>query len=199
MSHERSATGAITATASAALLAVSVFLPWYGVELTAQGIAYFERFTGELAAQFGNATLQGDVGQLNTRVSTLAGVQLTTVTAHQALKYLSVVILIAAAGAFVAALMRQAGAVDAASADRSIVALGILAAACVAFRMIARPPLPAGEQYFSISLHYGAWLALVSSVGVVAGGLWAQRAGAPPRVEHQGDPWSDLSGWTPSA
>ena len=73
---------------------------------------------------------------------------------------------------------------------------GLIAAICVLYRMVARP-LGEGEL-FALSLREGAWLALLGSLAMIAGGLW------PRRLRERGlsgveieDVWSGLSGWTP--
>ncbi len=193
MPDDRARYGPLVATASAAVLAVSVFLPWYGVSLTANGTAYFQQETQQLAAQYGNAALQSEVGGLNTDVSGLAGRQIATLSAHQALKYLSVVVLILAGVAFLLALLRLVESRGLPSPrDASIAWLGVLATVCVLFRMGERPSAPGGEEYFSLSLHYGAWLALVCSLGVVLGGVWASMASPQSGSAGSETSWSEL-------
>jgi hypothetical protein len=200
MSDDRARYGPLIATASAAVLAVSVFLPWYGVSMTANGTAYFQQVTEKLAAQYGNAALQSEVGGLNTHVSSLAGHEVATLSAHQALKHIGVALLLLAGVAFLLALLRLADSPRLPSArGASIAWLGVLATICVLYRMAERPSAPGGEEYFSLSLHYGAWLALVTSLGVVLGGAWSGRvissqAGFGRESEAL---WSTLSGWTP--
>jgi hypothetical protein len=201
MSTDRPRYGPAVATASAATLAVSVFLPWYGFSLTASGTAAFQQQTEKLATQYGNPAFQSEIGRLNAKVGTLAGQQLATLSAHQALKYTSVFVLVLAGIAFVLGLLRLVGSPAPSFAGReSIAGLGILATLCVAFRMLV-PPSPLGGEYFSLSLDYGAWLALLSSVGVVLGGLWPRSIAArsaKPRQEGE-KVWAQLSGWTPEA
>jgi hypothetical protein len=200
MSEDRSGYGPLVATACAAVLAVSVFLPWYGVSLTANGTAYFQQETQKLAAQYGNAALQSEVGGLNTDVSGLAGHQLATLSAHDAFKYMSVVVLLLAGAAFVLALLGLAGAPGLGSSHGSAIArLGILASICVLFRMFERPSAPGGEEYFSLSLHYGAWLALLSSLGLILGGMWPRITSSTSGPADSEKMWSELSGWTPDA
>ena len=76
--------------------------------------------------------------------------------------------------------------------------LGTVALACVLYRMFARP---VGEEPFlTLSLREGAWLALLGSVAMIAGGLWPPRAaGVEAASEQLDDVWSRLSGWTPEA
>ncbi len=184
------------------MLPVSVFLPWYGVSLTANGTAYFQQETNAVVTQWGNAALQSQWGAVNARVGGLAGHQLATLSGHQALKYTSIVLLLLGGVAFVLALLRLVDSPGLPSAKGSSIAgLGVLATICVLFRM-GEPPSAAGQsaEYFSLSLHYGAWLALVSSVGVVLGSVGprgvSSRAGS---AQESQTVWSELSGWTPEA
>jgi len=202
MSDDRPGYGPLIATASAAMLAVSVFLPWYGVSLTASGTAYFQQVTDKLVTQWGNAALQNQLGAANARVSGLAGRQLATLSGHQALKYTSIVLLLLGGVAFLLALLRLMDSPGLLSTKASSTAgLGVLATICVLFRM-GDPPSAPGQlaEYFSLSLHYGAWLALVSSLGVVLGSVAphtvSPRAGS---VQESQRLWADLSGWTPDA
>jgi len=202
MSDDRPRYGPLVATASAAMLAVSVFLPWYGVSLTASGTAYFQQVTDQVVTQWGNAALQSELGAANARVSGLAGHQLATLSGHQALKYTSIVLLLLGGVAFLLALLRLVDSAGLPSANGSSIAgLGVLATICVLFRM-GQPPSAPGQfaEYFSLSLRYGAWLALLSSLGMVLGGVWprivSRHAGSARESEKL---WSGLSGWTPDA
>jgi len=184
------------------VLALSVFLPWYGVSLTANGTAYFQQVTDRVVTQWGNAALQSQLGAVNTRASGLAGQQLTTLSGHQALKYTSIVLLLIGGVAFLLALLRLVDSPGLPSAKGSSnVGLGVIATICVLLRM-GDPPSAPGQfaEYFSLSLHYGAWLALVSSLGVVLGSVGprmvSRRAGSARESQSL---WAELSGWTPDA
>lgn len=184
------------------MLAVSVFLPWYGVSLTASGTAYFQQVTDQVVTQWGNAALQSYLGAGNAYLGTLAGHQLATLSGHQALKYMSIVLLLLGGAAFLLSLLRLVDSAEPPSAnDSSIAGLGVLATICVLFRM-GEPPSAPGQlaEYFSLSLHYGAWLALLSSLGMALGGVWprivSRRAGSARESEKA---WFGLSGWTPDA
>jgi len=202
MSDDRPGYGPLIATASAAMLAVSVFLPWYGVSLTANGTAYFQQVTDKVVTQWGNAALQSQLGAANARVSGLAGHQLATLSGHQALKYTGIVLLLLGGVAFLLALLRLVDSPGLPTAKgSSILGLGVLATICVLFRM-GEPPSAPGQfaEYFSLSLHYGAWLALVSSLGVVLGSTGPRTVS--PRAGSAQDSqkvWAELSGWTPDA
>ena len=96
MAGDRPRYGLLVSALGAVVLAVSVFLPWYGVSFTAAGLAYAQQIGDQAAAQFGNAALQSYLGELHTNLSSLAGHQFTALSAHQALKDLNVVLLLLA-------------------------------------------------------------------------------------------------------
>jgi hypothetical protein len=202
MSDDRLRYGPLVATASSAMLAVSVFLPWYGVSLTASGTAYFQQVTDQVVMQWGNAALKSELGARNAAVRGLAGHQLATLSGHQALKYTSVVLLLLGGAAFLLALLPLADSAGLPSASGSPIAgFGVLATICVLFRMV-QPPSAPGQfaEYFSLSLHDGAWLALLSSLGMVLGGVWPRIVSRHAGSVRESDAlWSGLSGWTPDA
>jgi hypothetical protein len=201
MAGDRPRYGLLISAAGAIVLAVSVFMPWYGVSVTATGIALARQAGDQAAAQFGNAALQGYLGEYHATLSTLAGHQLTALSAHQALKDLNVVLLLLAGTAIVISLLALAGAgfSSASSPDGHrgpLALLGIVAAVCVLFRIVD-PPTPAGGA-LALSLREGAWLALLGSAAIVVGALWPERAGArEPSDAKLQSAWSELSGWTP--
>ncbi len=199
MPEARLRQGSLISTAGAALLAVSVFLPWYAVSFTASGIAYSQQQLQAVAAQFGNSVFQGEVSGLHARLGALAGQQIATLSAHEALKYLTWVLLILAAVAFISALLRLAGATELPTASSGQIALiGAIATLCVLFRMVDRP-VPE-ESLVALSLSGGVWLALGSSVAVMIGGLWPLRSGRPhDSTAPMGPAVEGLSGWTPEA
>jgi hypothetical protein len=191
--------GSLISAIGAALLAVSVFLPWYGVSLTAGGAASAQRALDNVAQQYGNATFQTQAKAIGLGFGAFAGHQVTTLSAHQALKYLSVILLILAAIAFLAALLRLAGVSGPIRTGGSQTAfVGLLATVCVLFRMVERPaPL---EEVFSLSLSWGIWLALASSMAIVIGSLWPAHTSSPDRSAGTLTAVLDgLSGWTPDA
>lgn len=198
MAPERSRYGLLVSALGAIVLAVSVFLPWYGVSFTAAGIAFTQRVGSQVASQFGNATLQSYMGALHTDLSGLAGHEFIALSAHQALKDLNIILLIIAGLGAVLALLGLAGAESASSqANRAPLALlGALATLCILFRMV-EPPTPDGGM-LSLSLREGAWGALLGSVAITAGALWPGRpAPAKPSAANAQSAWSELSGWTP--
>jgi hypothetical protein len=92
-----------------------------------------------------------------------------------------VILLVLAALALLDALLglaRVSGSAPA-GAGASVAVLAVLAIACVAYRMIEPPALAGGVP--SGALREGAWIALVSSIAMILGGLW-------PRVELVASP-----------
>lgn len=199
MASEHSRYGLFTAALGSAMLAVSVFLPWYGVSLTAQGAASVQSFGDEVAAQFGNATLRAELTPLHASLNAIVGQQIASVSARQALTYMSVVLLVLAALALLDALFAlTASSARPGGAGASLVLLGVLASVFVAYRMIA-PPSPV-QDIVALSLRPGAWLSLIGSLMILGGGLWprfsAGVSGGEGRVE---DALAQLSGWTPQS
>jgi hypothetical protein len=155
-----------------AVLAVSVFLPWYSVSITASGAAAAQQQFTSAAQQYGNSTMQAMADQVGAQLSSFAGHPLTTVTAHQVLKDLSVVVLLLAGVALLASILRLAAVVEV-NGDQ-IALLGFAAVLCVLYRMISPPGPHTG--LFSLSLSWGSWVALVAAVAIVGGGLWTPSA-----------------------
>jgi hypothetical protein len=140
---ERPRYALVLSALGAVALAVSAFLPWYGLATGA----------GRLPAG----------------------------PARGVAPAVQVILLVLAALALLDALLGLARAPGAApaGAGASVAVVAVLAGACVAYRMI-EPPLPAGAVS-SGTLREGAWLALVSSLAMIVGGLW-------PRVELAAGP-----------
>lgn len=196
MDEDRLRFGPLCAAIGAAVLGVSVFLPWYSLSLTTAGVAYAQQGLNSVAQQFGNAAFQGLANTIGARFNALAGDQVASLSAHQLLKDISVVLLILAAIALVAALLRLAGPPESSQAGGGHIALvGIVAVLCVVFRMVELP-IPQ-EDYFSMSLSWGIWVALGSSAAIVVGGLWS--GGESHAVSAPQQRWDKLSGWTPDA
>jgi hypothetical protein len=195
--ESRSTYGLLVAALGAVLLAVAVFLPWYGVSFNAHAIAAAEQAGEQFAAQYGNAALQSHLGSLHTSLTGLVNHEVFALSAHQALSTLNVVLLIIAGLGLLIALLALAGPAAASSeANRVPLALlGLLGAACVAFRMVDRPA-PAGDL-ISLALREGAWLALLGCICMAAGAMWTGRAPAVRTASPSSDVWSELSGWTP--
>jgi len=195
--ESRSTRSLLVSALGAVLLAVAVFLPWYGVSFDAHAIAAAEQASEQFAAQYGNAALQSHLGSLHTSLTGLVNHEVFALSAHQALSTLNVVLLILAGLGILISLFALAGPASASSeANRVPLALlGLLGAACVVFRMVDRPS-PAGDL-ISLSLREGAWLALLGCICMVAGAIWTRRAPAVSTASQGGDVWSEMSGWTP--
>ncbi len=170
VTESRSPIGPIIAVTASAVLAVSIFLPWYGVTITAGGAAYAQQALKIAAAQYGNATLQTEANAIGSSFSSVAGRQLATLSAHQALKNVSVILLLLAALSFLGALIWLTGARGTLEVSGGqVAAVGTVATLLVAYRLVARPGTP--FDVYSLSLAWGAWLGLISSVAIVVGGL----------------------------
>ena len=157
------------------MLALSVFQPWYGVSITPSGVATAKQELATVARQYGNANLQAKANSVGARFDSLAGVQLTTVSARQTMGHASTLLLALAGIALLASVLRLADMRGALRASGSQVALlGALAAGVVISRILF-PPDPA-VGFVSLSPTWGIWLALVSAGVVVLGGLIAGSA-----------------------
>src|SRR5664280_1158818 len=95
MAGERPRYGLFVSALGAVVLAISVFLPWYGVSFTSHGIAFAQQVGNQVASQLGNATLQSYMASLHANLSGLAGHEFLSLSAHQTLKTLNVVLLFA--------------------------------------------------------------------------------------------------------
>ena len=172
---DRAPVGLLIAALGAAMLALSVFQPWYGVSITAAGATTAKQQLAAVAREYGNANFQTKANGVGARFDSLAGVQLATVSAHQTMRRVSTILLALAGIALLASVLRLADMRGALRASGSQVALlGTLAAGVVLFRIV-RPPDPA-VGLVSLSLSWGIWLALLSAAVVVAGGLIAGSA-----------------------
>jgi hypothetical protein len=167
MVNDRSPLGLLIAALGAAVLGISVFLPWYGVSITASGAASAQQELASAAQQYGNATFQAGASQLGAQFSSLAGRQVATVSAHDALKDLSPMLLLLAGISLLAALLRLSGLLE--TGGGQIALPGAVAALCVLFRMLSPPGAQA--DLVSLSLSWGIWLALLSAAAIVVGGF----------------------------
>jgi hypothetical protein len=171
MADVRSRYGLTVSALGAIVLVVSVFLPWYRAGLAVHG-----------------------------GVGAAAATQFTVLSGHDALRELSVVLLVVAALAMLDSLLPLArtGAPLPGGAGGAVVLLGIVAALLVLYRMVD-PPMSSAGELLSPSVRVGAWLALLGSVMMALGGIWprcvysAAGGGADARA---GDAWSGLPGWT---
>jgi len=200
MDGSRSRYGLAISALGAITLAVAVFLPWYGLRLTAQGAALAQQAADQIVSQYGNAALQSQATSLHAHLSGLAGHELGSLSAHQALTTLNVVLLVVAALGGAIALFALAGPPAAASdANRvPLAVLGALAAVCVLVRIV-HPPTPAG-QALALSPREGSWLALLGALAIVAGAVWPrERMRMTGGDDDVRSALASLSGWTPQA
>lgn len=174
MVDDRAPLGLLIAALGAAVLAVSVFLPWYGVSITASGAASAQQEIAAVAQQYGNASFQAGASQVGAEFSSLAGRQLATVSAHDVSKGISRILLLLAAVALLASLLRLAGAHVFEVGGGQIALAGGTAALFVLYRMLEHPG--AQVQLVSLSLAWGIWLALLGAAAIVAGGFLAGSA-----------------------
>ncbi len=200
MAGSRSRYGLAVSALGAIALAIAVFLPWYGISFTDGGVALAQHVGDQVARQYGNAALQSEMASLHANLGGIAGHEFASLSAHQALSTMNVVLLILAGLGCAIALLALAGPVSASSdANRlPLAVLGAFAAACVLYRMID-PPTPAGG-FFALSLRSGVWIALIGAIAMVLGALWPARSSAAddPAGASQAV-WAQLSGWTPES
>jgi len=185
MVEDRAPLGLVIAAVGAAALAFSVFLPWYGLSITQSGATAARQQLVSAAQQYGNTTLQAKVSGVGERFNALVGHQLATVSAHQALGHVSLILLVLAGIALLASLLRLADARGALYATGGQIALlGGLAAVAVSFRIIVKPG--AAGSFIALSVSWGIWVALLSAAAIVGGALLAgseqTRARMRPKV-----------------
>lgn len=187
MNDDRVPFGLLIAALGAAVLAVSVFLPWYGVSITASGAASAQQELVTAAQQYGNATSQTVASQIGAQFGSLAGRQLATVSAHDVLKDIGPILLVLAAVSLLASLLRLAGVTGPFDVGGGQIALaGGTAALFVLYRMLVRP---AGQtSLVSLSLSWGVWLALLGAAATVTGGLLSGSVQGRRRAVHSYGP-----------
>jgi hypothetical protein len=169
MASERSRYGLFVSALGALILVASVFLPWYSAAGATRGAETIARHAAQL-------------------------------TGEQALGGLSVVLLVLAGLALLDALfpIARAASVVPDGAGGAVVLLGMLASACVLYRMV-HPAAQVGGA-LGVSLLAGAWTALLGSLMVSLGGLWPRALpGIVPGEALGTDIFSTLTGWTPGA
>jgi len=199
MVGDRSRYGLLVSALGAVMLIVAVFLPWYEVSFTANGLAFISQLGDQFVAQFGNAQLHSYLGSFHGSLAALSGQGVGAVSAHQVLHDMNIVLIVLGGLALADALfpLARGGGAGPDGAGGAAVLLGAIAVLCVVFRMIS-PPSPAGN-IVSLSLREGAWLALLGSMMMVLGGLWPRALAAPSIERSTPDIWSGLSGWTPGS
>src|SRR5262245_51444423 len=104
MSEDRARVGLVISALGAGVLAISVFLPWYGLSITQSGATAAKQELVSAAKKYGNTTIQTKVN--GARFDALVGRQLATVSAHEALGNVSLILLGLAGVALLASLLR---------------------------------------------------------------------------------------------
>jgi hypothetical protein len=186
MVDNRAPRGLLVSALGAAVLAVSMFPPWYSVSITPTGAAAAQQQFAAVAQQYGNANLQTMTNQIGAQFTSVAGRPLVTVSAHQALKDISKILLLLAGVALLASLLELGGVIEVGGGQIAIV--GLAAILCVLFRMLSPPGTDTG--LISLSLSWGSWLALGAAAAIVGGALWRPAAGQSGQAQH--DPLGDL-------
>ncbi|HEY2741848.1 MAG TPA: hypothetical protein VGI69_06685 [Gaiellaceae bacterium] len=187
MAGNRASRGLLVSALGAAVLAVSVFSPWYSVSITPEGAAQAQQQLATVAQQYGNTSLQDMASQVGGQFSAIAGRPLTTLSAHQALKNTSKILLLLAGVALLASLLTLADVLEIGGGQIALV--GFAAVLCVLFRMLS-PPGTDAAGLLSLSLGWGSWLALLAAGAIAGGGLWGSVAGESARPQH--DPLAEL-------
>lgn len=197
MDDDNAPVGLLIAALSAVVLALSVFAPWYGVTITASGAAAAKAELATVAQQYGNVTFQMRANGVGAQFSSLAGHQVATVSAHQSMGKVSLILLVLAGIALLASLLRLADMRGLLFATGSQIALvGAVAFAVVFFRVLVHPGAGVGLVAFSPS--WGIWLALLSAAAVSAGGLIAGSDRPSTRVSAKHGPGPPPLGAPPS-
>jgi len=182
MAKDRAPGGFLISALGAAVLAVSMFLPWYSVSITAAGAASAQQQLATVAQQYGNANLQAMANQVGAGFNSVVGRQVTTVSAHEVLKDISVILLLLAGIALLASLLRLAGSFE--TSGGQIALVGVVAVLFVLFRMLAPPSVH--TNLISLSLSWGAWLALGAATAIAVGGLWELPPGSREEQRRSG-------------
>lgn len=198
MEHEdRAPLGLLVAALAAAILAVSVFMPWYGVSITPSGSSVAQAELAVVAQKYGNATFQTQVARVKAEFGSITGHELVEVSAHDALSRESLILLVLAGSALLASLLRLAGMRGLLFATGSQIALlGGLAFAVVFFRLLVHPG--AGVGLIAYSPGWGIWLSLASAAAIACGGLAASSDRISSRASAKRGPGPPTLGTPPT-
>lgn len=193
MDSQRTRTGLAVSAGGGIVTAISVYQPWYGIGITGAGMRFAEQQISSLPG------LSTFAGRFDAVAGAAVGRSVASVSAHQALQQISVVLLIIAAAAIVVSIVGLAGANPAFPGQSAgpLAALGLIGALLTIYRMVD-PPNPVPE-FLTLTLRFGAYTTLLGCAAIVAGALWAARAGTAERKPADAaGVWSELSGWTPN-
>lgn len=173
MVDNRPSHGLLISALGSAVLAVSMFLPWYSLSITSAGAVAAQQQFATAAQQYGNPTMQAMANQMSAGFGSVAGRPILTMSAHEALKDISVIVLLLAGLSLLASLLRLGGIVEV--SEDQIALLGFAAVLCVLFRMLSPPTTHTG--LVALSLSWGSWVALGAAVAIVGGAIWTPSAG----------------------
>jgi hypothetical protein len=152
MADTRASRGLLVSALAAAVLGVSMFLPWYSVSITPSGAAAAQQQLATVAQQYGNANLQSMANQIGAQLNSVTGHPVTSLSAHQALKDISKLLLLLAAVALLTSLLSLADVVEVSGGQIALV--GSVAVLLVLFRMLSPPGANTG--LISLSLGWGS-------------------------------------------
>jgi len=184
MDDDRAPLGLLISALAAVVLALSVFAPWYGVTITPVGALAAKQELVTVAHEFGNATFQFRAIGFGDQMQSLAGHQIATLSAHQSMGHVSLILLALAGIALLASLLRLADMRGLFFATGSQIALlGAVAFVVVFFRLLVRPG--GNVDLIALSPGWGIWVALLSAAAVAAGGLLAGSDRASTRVSQR--------------
>jgi hypothetical protein len=177
--------GLLVSALGSAVLAVSMFLPWYSVSFTAAGAVQAQQQFASLAQQYGNANMQAMADQVGAGLSSVVGRSIVTLSAHEALKDLSVILLLLAGVSLLASLLRLADVVEVGGDQIALV--GFAAALLVLFRVLSPPGVH--TDLVALSPSWGSWVALGAAVAIAGGGVWTPSVGQSDRSGITAEHW----------
>ena len=164
----RAPAGLLLAAVGAVVVVVATFHPWYAVRITPAGaVAAPQQLTP--GTQHANSAFQSLANEIGSPFRAVAGRRVGTLSAHQSMRRMSTLLLVLAGVALAVSLWRLAGMIE--GGGGFVAFFGVVAALCVGYRMVVTPN-PAGA-YFSLSLSWGSWLALLGATAVACGGMWS--------------------------
>jgi hypothetical protein len=177
-------TGQIVAAFGAAGLGLSLFAPWFGIEITEGGKTFAQGMMDRLLPGFhdfvaqGLSAFPGSVNGTGWQVFDTRDVVLALGAG------LVLVLTFVAAGGFGVATADGASLAARLTAGAGVVAVGLIVQA------LASPPFTNGQRsisiggtkLFEVHSRWGAWLGLASALAIAVGGLLARSAPRPAAV-----------------
>ena len=194
--------GQLVAAWGAAGLGLSLFAPWFKVEITAAGKAFMQGMVDRFLPGFHDVVANG-LAAFPASASGSAWRVFGTVDVLLALGAgLVLVLTVVAAGAFGAAT-----ADGAALAARLTTAVGLVAGGLIVHALV-RPPIGdghhavsiGGSSLFEIHARWGAWLGLACAIAIAVGG-WLALSAPRPCADHVIAPDEDtpMPSWSAAA